>query len=145
MAIVYYSGPQDTQPFLKVASTQFTAGTVLGWIDTGYVTKCVAASLRVAGVSLRKVSSTDSDYANNTETLVSVPSDRTIYLADVSGTAAIGNVGKQYDFTTATGTTATSVNLSGTSFKMCTVVGIVSTSQVLIKINGVYTYANKAN
>ena len=73
------------------------------------------------------------------------PGDFDIFEADVSGTATQANVGEQYDLATNTDGTAQEINLSGTTYKVVTVVGFISADKVLVKFNGNYAFANKDN
>ena len=148
MSLIHVKGPANCEPFGKLASTAIASGAAVAWFGptTGrYISQALAASVRIAGVSVKKVTSTDDDFASNTIQSVIVPGPDDIFEATVSGTATQGNVGNQYDLTTVEAGTAQAVNLSGTTYKVVTVVGIISSSKVLVKINGAYEYANKAN
>ncbi len=145
MAFIHVSGPAGNEPFQKLASTAIAVGSALSFRLTGYVSQALTQSVRIAGIALRKVASTDDDFASNTTVSVITPSEDDVFLADVSGTATQANVGKQYDLTTVAAGTAQSVDLSGTTYKVVTVVGFVSSSKVLVKFNGYYAFANKAN
>ena len=95
---------------------------------------------------MKKVASGDDDFAANTSIPVIVPGVDDIFEATVSGTAAQTNVGKQYDLTDSTNAgTAQDVDLAATTYKVVTVVGFISASKVLVKFNGNYAFANKAN
>ena len=118
---------------------------MLGFHSTGRVSQALVETVRVAGVALKKIASADDDYASNTVIPVIVPSEDDVFEATVSGTATIANVGKQYDLTATNGGTAQAVNLSGTTYKVVTVVGFISASLVWVKFNGNYAFANKAN
>lgn len=145
MAFIHVSGPAKNEPFAKLASTAIAIGSVLSFRPTGYVSQAIAESVRLAGVSVKKIASTDDDFASNTIIPVIVPGEEDIFEATVSGTATQANVGKQYDLTAVAAGTAQAVNLSGTTYKVVTVVGFISSSAVLVKFNGNYVYANKAN
>ena len=146
MAFIHKKGPAMAEPFKKVASVAIAANSMLGFDGTGgFVRQAVAASLRLAGVALGKVSSTSDDYADNSLITVIVPGPNDIFEADVTGTATQANVGEQYDLSTNTDGTAQNVDVGATTYKVVTVVGFISSSKVLVKINGAYEYANKAN
>ena len=113
--------------------------------SAGYVRQTAVASVRIAGISLRKVASGDSDYADNSLIPVLIPSEEDVFEADVSGTATQANVGDQFDLTALTDGTDQDVDLAATTYKVVTVVGFISASKVLVKFNGNYAYANKAN
>lgn len=146
MAFVHVKGPARAEPFAKTASVAIASNSVLGFDGTsGYVRQANPASVRIAGISLNKVTSSDADYAANSMISVIQPGDFDIFEADVTGTATQANVGEQYDVNTNTDGTAQTVNLSGTTYKTITVVGFISASKVLVKFNGNYAFANKAN
>ena len=148
MAFFHVSGPAHTEPFQKTASVAIAANSVLSFDGTaGFVRQAVAASVRLAGINIKPIASTDGDYASNTTIPVLVPGDEDIFEVDVQSgqTAVQGDVGKQYDLSTNTDGTAQTVNRTGTTNKVVTVVGFISASKLLVKINGNYAYANKAN
>lgn len=146
MAFIHVSGPAKTEPFLKTASVAIAANSPLAFDGSaGYVRQAAVASVRIAGINIKKVASTDSDYASNTELSLIVPSEEDIFEADVTGTATQANVGEQYDLSTLTDGTAQNVDVGATTYKVVTVVGFISSSKVLVKFNGNYAYANKAN
>ena len=146
MAFIHASGPAHTEPFQKVASVAIAANSALSFDGTaGYVRQANAASVRIAGIALATIASTDGDYASNTTIPVLVPGSEDIFEADVTGTAAQSNVGDQFDLATNVDGTAQTVDLAATTYKVVTVVGFISTSKVLVKFNGNYAFANKAN
>jgi len=148
MAFFHVEGPALNQAFKKSASIAIANGSVLGFDGTnGYVEQAETASTRIAGVSLRKVASTDDDYASNTTIPVVVPGPEDIFEADVQSgqTAAQSYVGGQYDLSTNSDGTAQTIDLTGVVYKVVTVVGFISASKVLVKFNGNYVFANKAN
>ena len=146
MSFIHRSGPALTEPFKKLASTAIAAGAVVALYSTGYLSQAVKESVRIAGVALKKIASADDDFAANTVVPIIVPSEDDIFEATVSGTAAQTNVGKQYDLTgNVNAGTAQDVDLAATTYKVVTVVGFISASKVLVKFNGNYAFANKAN
>ena len=148
MAFVHVRGPAKTEGFKKTASVAIADRSVLAFGSpgqSGYVRQAVAASTRLAGVSLRKITSTSVDYADNSVIPVIIPSSDDVFEADVTGTATQANVGNQYDVSANTDGTAQNVDVGGTTYKVVTVVGFISSSKVLVKFNGNYVFANKAN
>jgi hypothetical protein len=146
MAFIHVSGPARAETFKKTASVAIAVNTPVAFDGSaGFVRQAAVASTRIAGISLRKVASTDDDYADNSDLVVVIPSEDDIFEADVTGTATQANVGEQYDLSTLTDGTAQNVNVSGTTYKVVTVVGFISASKVLVKFNGNYAYANKDN
>ena len=146
MSFVHRSGPAKTEMFKKTASVAIAINSPVGFDGSaGYVRQTAVASVRIAGISLRKVASGDSDYADNSLIPVLIPSEEDVFEADVSGTATQANVGDQFDLTALTDGTDQDVDLAATTYKVVTVVGFISASKVLVKFNGNYAYANKAN
>ena len=144
MAFIHKSGPALCEPFAKLASTAIAVGSVISF-TSGYVSQAVKESVRLAGVAVRKIASTDDDFASATTISVIVPSSEDIFEADVTGTATQANVGKQYDISTTNAGTSQTVVLANTTYKVVTVVGFISASKVYVKFNGNYVFANKAN
>ena len=146
MAFVHVKGPAKTEGLKKTASVAIAAASPLSFDGSaGYVRQAAVASVRLAGVSLRKVASTSDDYASNSIIEVIIPSSDDVFEADVTGTATQANVGEQYDLSALTDGTAQNVDVGATTYKVVTVVGFISASKVLVKFNGNYAYANKAN
>ncbi len=146
MSFIHKSGPAHTEAFQKAASVAIAANSVLGfYASTGYVRQAEASSVRIAGICIRKVSSTDTDYALNSTMGVLVPGPEDIFEATVTGTAARTNVGNQFDIGTNSDGTAQTCDVGNNTYKVLTVVGFISTSKVLVKFNGNYVFANKAN
>jgi hypothetical protein len=125
-------GKTKTMYFPKAASTVFTDGNFVAFDGSGNVTNATTTTTGIVGVVRRTTSSADTDYASNTLIPVQVPIEKfcTWYADTSSATAA--NVGLSYDLAT-----ASTINLSGTSYKPVTVVGYISATQVLIVINSV--------
>jgi len=145
MSFIHVQGPAATEGHGKVASTLIAVGSVLGFRANGFVSQAWVESTRIAGVATKKIAAADDDYANNTVVPVIIPGEEDVFEATVSGTATQANVGKQYDLTLTVAGTAQAVNLSGTTYKVVTVVGFINSSTILVKFNGNYVYANKAN
>lgn len=146
MSFIHVKGPAKTEGFKKTASVAIAINSPVSFDGSaGYVRQSAVASTRIAGVSLRKVTSTSTDYADNSIIPVIIPSEDDVFEADVSGTATQANVGEQYDLTTLTDGTDQDVDLAATTYKVVTVVGFISSSKVLVKFNGNYAFANKAN
>ena len=142
MAFIHKSGPARAQAFIKTASTAIAVGSVLGFTNSGFVEQQSDSTI-MAGVSLRKVSSTSGDYALNSTISVVVPGPADIFEADVTvGTATQAVVGQKHDITSEAGGTAQSVNLNANTYGIVTVVGFISASKVLVKFNGYYVYAD---
>lgn len=145
MAFIHVSGPAATEGFPKLASTAIAVGSVVALRGSGYLSQAEVISVRIAGVAIKKVASGDDDFASTTVVPVIVPGEEDVFEADVTGTATQGNVGRQFDLTKVTAGTAQNVDVGNTTYKVVTVVGFISASKVLVKFNGNYVYANKAN
>lgn len=141
MAFIHVSGPGTTEGFPKFASTAIAAGSVVAFYR-GYIAQAEVASVRLAGVSAKKVASTDDDFASNTVIPVIIPGEEDVFEADVTGTATQANVGRRYDITAANEGTAQNVDVGASTYGVVTVVGFISSSKVLVKFNGNYVYAD---
>ena len=143
MAFVHVKGPAKTEGWRKTASVAIAANSILGLDGTdGYVRQANAATTRIVGISLRKITSSSTDYASNSVIPVIIPSSDDVFEADTTGTATQANVGERYDIGTNTDGTAQNVNLSGTTQGVITVVEFISSSKVLVKLNGNYAYTD---
>ena len=141
MAFTHISGPAISQPFQKLASTAIAVGSLVSWALTGFVSQALVPSTRIVGVALKKVASTESDFAENTTVSVIIPTHRDVFEATVSGTATQANVGEMHDITKTAGGTAQAVDLSGTTYGPVTIVGVKDSATVLVVINGAYQNA----
>jgi len=114
----------------KRASIVMDVGDVL--IQTsGQADVAVGSSVVLLGLAVKKVAATDSDYASTTAIEIEQIEPGATYIADVStGTATVANIGIQYDLDD-----KNSITLSGTTYKQVKVVGVLSTTQVLVQFN----------
>ena len=146
MAFRHISGPAHTEPYLKLASTAIAVGAAVAirrrGTDAGYLSQALITSTRIVGINIKLIQSTDGDWASNTAIPVLIPTPEDIFSADVSGTATQANVGARYDLTGGAAGTAQSVDLSGTTYGVVTVVGFVSASEVLVKFNSTLATAD---
>jgi len=134
------SGKPKVEWYAKDASVAFVNGGLVYWNGTGELIPADATSGDHAGVILRAVTSADSDYATS---LAKVPVDTItpddVFEADViTGTLTTAMVGNRYDIDA----TGSGVDVTATSKKVVTVVGFVSASKALVKINAVITSAD---
>lgn len=138
MTFLLFSGKSQCESFQIAASTAVAMGDALKF-SSGYVIPATAGqTVPTAGVSLGVVTSSDSDYASAKLVPVQMLTPDSIFLADVgTGTATIANVGVGYDLAAA-GT----VDLSASTHKVVTVVGVISASKVLVKFNSGYEFVN---
>lgn len=150
MAFIHKSGPAATEPFLKVTSTAIAAGSVVSFFkktaaNDGRISQALVESTRIAGICIKKVASTDSDFADPTSIPVIIPGEEDVFEADAVGIATAAMVGRQFDLNSVAAGTAQSVDVAATTYKVVTMVGFISATKILVKFNGNYVYANKAN
>ena len=138
MAFIPYQGKTQVEPFTYAASTAIALGDALKF-SSGYLVQATAGqTVPTAGVSLQTIASTDADYASPKLSGVVMLTPDLVFLADVgTGSATIANVGVGYDLAAA-GT----VDLTASTHKVVTVVGVVSATKVLVKFNSAYEFVN---
>lgn len=114
----------------KRASVAMNVGDVV-ITTSGQVDVAVAASKPLFGLAIKKVSASDSDYASNTAVAVEAIDPNAVYLADVgTGTLTTAMIGNQYDLKD-----ASSIDVTGTTYKQVTIVGYMSATQALVKFS----------
>uniref|UniRef100_A0A6H1ZI22 Uncharacterized protein n=1 Tax=viral metagenome TaxID=1070528 RepID=A0A6H1ZI22_9ZZZZ len=134
-------GKALTEWWPKAASVTVTiTGTLLAPDGSGAATVCTATALRILGVSLKSIASTDSDFASNTKIPVEVPLDDCEFEADVTGTLTTGMIGELRGLT-ASGTV---VDATNTNNDQVTITGFISATKCRCKINEAYQYADGA-
>lgn len=133
MAFYLFRGQPEIVYRPKTASTALANGDVVA-SSSGQLIKATTSTTNNIGVVLRDVVSTDSDYASTTMLPVMTPNDDCVFIADVTGgntpTAAL--VDTQCDLGAA-GTVATGTN----THHQLTIVGYISATKVLVKINSI--------
>lgn len=132
MAFKLAKGNYKIKYFPKKASTEFAVGDLVYADGSGAVQPADSTSGDHIGVIQKKISSTDSDYADNTMVPVLVPDTDAEFEVDVdTGTAlTTAMVGGRYDLTD-----ANSLNVGGTSKKVVTITGFISATKALVQIN----------
>ncbi len=135
------SGEPNVQWFAKVASSAFFAGDLMYADGSGMVLEADATSGNHMGISMKDVAATDDDYASNTSIPLDVPRPDDIFEVDVdSGTAlTTAMVGNYYDLTD-----ANSLDVGNQSKNVVLIVGFISATKALVKINAMATVANVA-
>lgn len=132
------SGKPNVEWFTKTASTVLSNGGAVA-LSSGRLILATASTTQHVGVILRACISTDSDYASAITVPVDVPGTNDIFEADVKSgvTAAATGVGSQCDFFIASSgdTTDVTVDTGTNSHHQVTIVGFISASKVLVKIN----------
>ena len=136
------SGKPKVEWYAKDASVAFVNGGLVYWNGTGELIPADATSGNHAGVILRDVTSADSDYATSLAKVpVDVPTSDDIFEVDVeTGTLTTAMVGNQYDLVA----DGDAIDVTATSKKVVTVVGFVSASKALVKINALITAVDVA-
>jgi len=136
------SGRPKVEWYQKDASVAFANGGLVYWNGTGEIIPADATSGDHAGVIQRDVLSTDDDYATSLAKVpVDVPTTEDIFEVDVeTGTLTTAMVGNQYDLVA----DGDAIDVTATSKKVVTIVGFVSSSKALVKINALATHVNVA-
>jgi hypothetical protein len=131
------TGKPKIEWLIAAASTAFTNGGLTYWDGSGAIIPADATSGNHAGIILDAIESTDDDYASTKKVPVDVPTAEDIFYADVAtGTLTTAMVGNYYDLNSA----GTGIDVTATSKKVVQVVGFVSATKALVKINAVATH-----
>lgn len=136
------SGKPKVEWYAKDASVAFANGGLVYWNGSGELIPADATSGQHAGVILRDVVATDDDYATSLAKVpVDVPTTEDVFEVDVeTGTLTTAMVGNQYDLVA----DGDAIDVSATSKLVVTVVGFVSSSKALVKINSLATHKDVA-
>lgn len=135
------SGEPNVEYYPKKASTAFENGGLVYADGSGAVQPADATSGDHIGVSLKKVTSNDDDYADNTKIPVDVPGPKDVFEVDVeTGTFTTAMIGNRY-YLVADGD---AIDVSATSKQVVTIVGYKDSSTSLVKINALITEADVA-
>lgn len=136
------SGKPKIEWFAKDASVAFANGGLVYWNGTGELIPADATSGQHAGIILRTVASTDADYATSLAKVpVDVPTSEDIFEVDVeTGTLTTAMVGNQYDLVA----DGDAIDVTATAKLVVTVVGFVSGTKALVKINSIATHKDVA-
>lgn len=135
MAIIKYKGKTKTEWLPVAVSQAFTKNTIVEF-GSGTVNPADDNDTDLAGVIIKAIASTDSDYATARKVPVLVPVERhVIWEADGTGTFAATDVGSEFGISDS-GT----VDKSDTTNKVFKVTEFLSASKVrgYLKINGSY-------
>lgn len=137
MAFQLYRGKSRVEWYPKKASTVFTQGNVVLLDSNGQVDNATSSTDDHVGVVLRTTAATDADYAQTSRVPVLISEQDTVFVADVgTGSAASTNVGDFADLTD-----ADSVDVTSAANRAVVIVGVLSATQVLVKLNS--TQKNK--
>lgn len=118
-------------------STAISAGALVTY-SSGLLVAATSstAAADIAGVLLKTIASTDSDYATARSVAILVPVERhTEWEADVTSGLVVGDIGAEVDLTD-----ASTVNRAATSVKAVRVQSVISTTKgrFFVKFNGAY-------
>lgn len=132
MAFQLFSGKATIEWYPKATSQVFSNGDLTYWNGSGALIPADSTSGDHAGVILRDVLSTDSDYATaGVKVPIILCKQDSVFLVDVgTGTGATTQIGNFYDLTN-----AGSIDLTGTSKKAVLIRDFVSTTRMLCKVN----------
>lgn len=135
------SGKQKPEWYPVKVSTAFSNGGLTYWNGSGYLIPADATSGDHAGVILKTIASGDDDYATARKVMIDVPNSEDVYEVSVdTGTLTVAMVGNAYDLIAA----GTGLNVTAQAKKVVTVVGFISASKALVKINALATNVNVA-
>lgn len=130
------SGAPKMEWFRKKASTAFAVGDLVYFDGAGAIQPADATSGDHIGVCLKEVTSTDDDYASTTKIPVDFATPDDIFEVDVeTGTLTAAMVGNTCDLASADG-----IDVSASAKDVVTIVGFVSATKALVKINAMVTH-----
>lgn len=134
MAFTLKKGRSVIENWPIAASQVVVAGDLVYMGGSGTVIPADSTSGDHIGIALKTIATTDSDYAVAKSLPVLKAYHDNVYLVDVdTGTAlTAAMVGNQYDLTD-----ANSLNVGATSKKVVTIVGFISATKALVKINAI--------
>lgn len=136
-----YSGKPKIEWMPKKASTAFANGGLTYADGSGALQPADATSGMHFGVIQREVLATDDDYATTNKVPVDVCTAEDIFEVDVkTGTLTTAMVGNQYDLHA----DGDGIDVTATSKKVVTVVGFISASKALVKVNAMAAHMDVA-
>lgn len=118
----------------KKASTAWAEGAMLIFDASGYVTKATSSSTKLLGLSRKTIAATDTDYASTTEIPVEVPVEDYVIWEAAAVAAVVADVGIAVDLTD-----ELTVDRSGTTHHVVTIIRVVSATKVEFLINAKYS------
>lgn len=124
--------------FPRTASVTFTAGDLV-MFTSGLVATATTQSTKHLGIILKDVASTDSDFATAAVKVpVEVPLEPNCeFEATVTGTLVTTSLGVQYDLSD-----ASTVNQGGTTYKVVTCKGFISSTKGRFSLNSNLDFAD---
>lgn len=134
------NGEPNIQYMPKAASTAFANGDLTYANGSGFIIPADSTSGNHMGIILRDVLSTDSDYADNTQVPLDVPKPTDLFEVDVdNGDLATTDIGNFADLDA-----AGSIDPDATSKNVVVIVGYISASKAIVRINAMAGHANVA-
>lgn len=138
MAFLPITGKIQCESYPKTASTAFSVGQAVV-LTSGQLATATTTSTKQVGVCMRKVASSDSDYASTTPVSVWSLQPDTEFLVDgITGTATAALVGTQCDIASG-GLTA---DVGTDVHHQLTITKFIDASTVVVKFNSAYEFAN---
>ena len=132
MAFVRKSGKPNIEYWPKAASVEIGVG-ALTYMISGYVNPADATSGDHLGICMKKIASTDADYASTTKIPIDVPGENDVFEVDLDTATALATlaalVGTYIDIST-----SLLADPDASSKDVLLIVGVVSTSKILVKI-----------
>jgi len=131
MAFTIAAGKPLIEWYPKTASTAYANASVV-YVGSGTITTAINTTVVGLRITARSVASTDGDYATTNPIPCYVPTQDTLWYADVySGTALTTSmVGNSYDLYSTTGI---QVNCGATGYKQCQIIGFVSSTKAIVR------------
>lgn len=132
MAFMRVSGKENIEWYTRAASQAFTNGALAYFNGSGAIIPADATSGDHIGVVVKKVASTDNDYATAVKIPVDVAGENDIFEVGCTSTALAtlqALVGTYIDLTD-----SVTANVSASAKDALLVVGVVSTTKILVKI-----------
>lgn len=121
--------------FPKKASVAFAVGDLVNFDGSGAIQPADTTSGDHIGVCMKLVTSADADYASTPKIPVDFATPDDIFEVDVeTGTLTTGMIGNTYDLASADG-----IDVTASAKDVVTVVGFVSATKALVKINAMAT------
>lgn len=134
--LIRYTGEANIEFYPKTASTQMKINSPVS-LSSGQLIEATSSSLQHVGVLMKDIATTDADYASATLVPVDVPDSDDSFIADVKVgvTALITQIGAQCDFFVDGTSKEVFVDTGTNSHHQVTIVGFISASKVIVKIN----------
>jgi hypothetical protein len=141
MSFVRVFGRAKIEYMPKAASTVFPNGALVYANGSGALIPADATSGDHFGVIQRAVTASDSDYATTAKVMIDVCSPEDVFEADVkTGTLTPSMVGNRYDLHA----DGDGIDVTASAKSVVTVVGFVSATKALVKVNAMAAHLRVA-